>query len=76
MPDRFMFDNEPHFGAVFHRCVECGWPGWGVIVPERERERHHRAHARERTRAIEATQKANLAKARKARKQYRQEGAG
>lgn len=74
MPDSFGFDTLPYWGRVIHRCTECEWPGWGVTVPEKERERHQRAHAKQSAKELERQRKANLALARKAKKEYRQEG--
>ncbi len=69
MPDSTGFNHEPHFGRVYHRCIECGWPGWGHNVTAADREKHHKGHVRDRERALARTQKANLAKARRAKTQ-------
>jgi hypothetical protein len=74
VPDRFGFTHEVYRGAIYNRCIECEWPGWGVILSEAARARHHQHHVRERSKAAAKQQKANLAKARKALKQNRQEG--
>jgi hypothetical protein len=71
MPDAFGFDHlGPH-----HRCIEdgCGWPGYGVCVSEKDRERHHRAHVKEQQAAAERLRLANLAKARRLKKQVERE---
>ena len=70
MPDRFGFNHEPHRGAVFTRCIECDWPGWGVIVSEADRERHHLGHVKQSAKELERQRKANLALARKAKREY------
>ena len=74
MPDSYAFDNLPEQGRVIHRCIECGWPGWGRAIPEADRRRHHDQHVRERRKAAEKASKANLAKARKAKRTYQREG--
>jgi hypothetical protein len=74
MPDQFGFDHLPLRGQVMHLCIECGWPEHGTMVSEADRERHHRAHAQEAAKQIEKQRKANLALARKAKTEYRQEG--
>ena len=71
MPDQFGFDHLPHMGRVVHRCVECAWPGWGVTVGEKDRERHARAHTREHAQELERQRKENLKLARQAKKEYR-----
>lgn len=80
MPDKYGFDHlGPH-----HRCVEegCGWPGHYKIVSEHDRARHARTHERQRAKEAKAKQQANLALARRVKRQkdrennaaYRQEG--
>jgi hypothetical protein len=68
MPDAYGFDNLPWQGRFVHRCVECEWPGWGRVVSEADRARHHDGHERERLKAVEKTRKANLANARKSKR--------
>jgi len=75
VPDSFGFNHEPHHGRVFHRCIECDEYPWGVWISEKERERHHRKHQRERLRALEKARKANLRLARKAKRAYEKESA-
>jgi len=70
MPDSFGFTHEPHWGVVYHRCVECDDYPWGCIVSERERQRHHAKHERDRQRQLERTRKANLRLARRAKRTY------
>ena len=75
MPDKYGFDHLAERGTVYHRCVVegCEWPGYGVIVSEADRARHHRGHARERTRAVEQARAAALAKARQVKRQHARE---
>ena len=75
MPDGYGFDHLPHRGKLMHSCIECGWPGWGVIVSEADRERHHLGHVREAKRAAEKRQRENLALARKTKAQQERENA-
>jgi len=73
MPDSFGFTHEPHWGVIYHRCVECDDYPWGAIVSEAERKRHHAKHERARQRELERTRKASLAKARKTKRQLERE---
>lgn len=73
MPDQFGFNHEPHFGTVYHRCIECDEYAWGVHVPARERERHYRKHWNKRQHALERERLNNLRLARKAKRQYERE---
>jgi hypothetical protein len=73
MPDKFGFDVLPDRGNVFHRCIECGWPGYGINVAEKDRERHHRTHARATQREIEAKRLDALRSARRIQRLSRKE---
>jgi hypothetical protein len=73
MPDLNGFDHEPHRGAVYCRCIHCGWPGWGVFTTQAEREKHARTHAKERQRAIERQRLANLQLAQRLQRQAERE---
>jgi len=70
MPDPFGFDHLPHMGRVVHRCIECEWPGWGLTVPEKDRERHHRTHTKQAAKELEKQRLANLSLARRAKREY------
>jgi hypothetical protein len=69
VPDKYDFN---HLGAA-HQCIWCDWPGYGVTVSERDRERHQAKHVRDRQREVEAKRLASLAKARKSKKQIDRE---
>lgn len=69
MPDRFGFNHLPDRGQVSHICIECDWPGHGICVTEEDREKHARSHARQIAKEQKAERLANLAKARKARRE-------
>lgn len=75
MPDSFGFTHEPHFGTVYHRCIECDEYPWGCIVPEDDRRKHHERHVRARKREQARAQRANLAKARRVLRQTERENA-
>jgi len=73
MPDSQGFTHEPDHGNVYHRCVECGWPGWGVYTTKAERRKHHEAHRREEEKLSSRTRMESLRAARKAQEQIRRE---
>jgi hypothetical protein len=73
MPDQYGFNHLPDWGEVYHQCVECDWPGYGVRVSEADRKRHHASHARATRKQVERTRTVNLAKARKAAAAQRRE---
>jgi hypothetical protein len=75
MPDSYMFNHLPNWGVTRHVCVECGWPGYGVTVPETQRRRHHRKHENARKHEAERIRLANLAKGRRLAAQTRRENA-
>lgn len=66
MPDRYHFDHLVDRGQISHRCIEpdCGWPGYGVTVSEKQRARHRAQHERDRQKEIERARRAGLAAAR------------
>jgi hypothetical protein len=68
MPDSYGFDHLPNRGNLYHRCIECEWPGYGVSVSEADRRRHHLTHTRAMQREQDKERLQNLAKARKMRK--------
>lgn len=77
MPDRFRFDALPHWGVTYHRCIEegCDFPGELKTLSEKERERHHNEHVKQQQREAKKAQDANLALARKVKKQREREDA-
>ena len=75
MPDKFGITHEPHWGEVFHRCVECDAIPWGTKLSERERERHHRRHVNQRVHRLEQERMTNLRLARKTKRQIEKENA-
>lgn len=66
MPDPLGFDHIRSNGAVYHRCIECEWPGYGQTLSEGERARHHATHTKAHQREAEKARLAALARARKA----------
>jgi hypothetical protein len=66
MPDKYGFDHLVWWGAVSHRCIECGWPEESLNLSEREREKHHQTHASQRSKAIDKQRKEQMAHAREA----------
>ncbi len=72
MPDEYGFTHEPHWGAVYHRCIDCDAYPWGLFVPERDRKRHRATHAREEARALQKVRSEALRRARLARKLKRE----
>lgn len=73
MPDQYGFDHLPRLGIVFHRCVECGWPDYGVTVPEEGRSRHHATHTKAQKKAAEKAKAEALVRAREAAAAKRRE---
>jgi predicted nucleic acid-binding Zn-ribbon protein len=73
VPDTHRFDHLRDWGRMFHRCIDCGWPGYGQTVSERDRERHAREHQRDRARDTDRRRRANLADARRAQRQIDRE---
>lgn len=73
MPDLHNFDNLRSHGQVFHRCIECEWPGYGVTLSEEERARHAGSHAKARAREVEKTKAEALVRAREAAAAKRRE---
>jgi hypothetical protein len=65
MPDQYGFNHLPDWGIVRHRCIHCDWPETPRTLTERERERHHLQHERERRKEAAKARDASLRKARK-----------
>jgi len=73
MPDSQGFTHEPDHGNVYHRCIDCGWPGWGVHTTKAERRKHHEAHVKEAAKAAGRRQMESLREARRAKTQKERE---
>jgi len=73
MPDTTGFTHEPHWGNIYHRCIHCDFPGWGVFLTEKERQHHARTHAVERAKEIERKRRENLRLAQQAQRQQERE---
>jgi len=75
VPDKLGFDHLVERGTTHHRCIEegCGYPGYGISLPEVVRRRHHETHERDRRKARERAQKDALARGRKVLAQTRRE---
>jgi hypothetical protein len=75
MPDHHGFDHLPNWGAVTVRCVACGAEGPLWQWPERARQRHAEAHAREAASDRERAARARLREARRLKAQAERENA-
>jgi len=71
VPDKYGFEHLAQRGDIFHRCVECDEFPFGTRLTEKERERHHRQHARALEREREKKRMAALRLARQAKREYR-----
>ena len=56
MPDKFNFDDLPHWGQIEMRCIVDGCEAHGPMWEwtAKKRQRHHEQHVRDRKRATEA----------------------